>query len=215
MTYHSLHKFGHRLFLAYVLLCSAVGYAQETVRMRDVLASAPDSIFPLLTRNNRLDCIDFAENNMAAKVKNRVDETSELKVLTEHYLLFQISPVSRVEMMMLNDSIFCMVNTYSGPAEDSHVSFYDTSWKAVALPVPAPKTEEFWTAVTDSMAEKVESVWQLLADMRLVSVGLNAEERTLTLTLQTSFLPTKERETVQSYVQPLVYQWNGKEFHRR
>ena len=30
------------------------------VALRDAFANAPDNLFPLLTRNNRLDCIDLA-----------------------------------------------------------------------------------------------------------------------------------------------------------
>ena len=68
---------------------------QAQVRVKDLFASAPDSIFPLLTQNNRLDCIDFRENNMTARVKNRMDDVSELKELTDDYLLMQVSADSR------------------------------------------------------------------------------------------------------------------------
>ena len=69
--------------------------------MRDIYASAPDTIFPLLTKNNRLDQIDFRENNMKAEVKNRFDDRSELLVLTDRYLKLQLSERCLVEMKLL------------------------------------------------------------------------------------------------------------------
>ena len=51
-------------------------------KMRDVFATMPDSVLGLMTKNNRLDCIDFIENDMEAKVRNRglVDAWSQMRV---------------------------------------------------------------------------------------------------------------------------------------
>ena len=104
----------------FLFLAVSLSGLHAQTRMRDVFASAPDSVFPLLTRNNRLDCIDFVENKMPARVKNRLDEVVELQSLTDHYLCLRTSERSQVEMRLLSDSLFCLVNTYEGPAPDSH-----------------------------------------------------------------------------------------------
>ena len=44
----------------------------DSIRMRQVFAEMPDSILGILTKYNRLDCIDFIENNLPAKVENRL-----------------------------------------------------------------------------------------------------------------------------------------------
>ena len=46
------------IFSIIVFTISVTAWAQE-VKMRDIFAQAPDSIFPLMTKNNKLDCIDF------------------------------------------------------------------------------------------------------------------------------------------------------------
>ena len=99
--------------------------------MRDVFAQAPDSIFPLMTKNNRLDCIDFIENSMRARVKNKFDTYSELTALTNDYLCLQLSEKSTMEMKIFNDSLLCMVHTFQGPAADSEVRFYNVKWQPV------------------------------------------------------------------------------------
>ena len=114
------------VFFLLFLAVSLSGLRAQT-RMRDVFASAPDSVFPMLTRNNRLDCIDFIENKMPARVKNRLDDVVELLSLNEHYLCLRTSERSQVEMRLLSDSLLCLVNTYEGPAPDSHIRFFDLS----------------------------------------------------------------------------------------
>ena len=120
------------MFMKRIILLSLLGqmmclsmYSQ--VRMRDIFASAPDNVFPLLTRNNRLDCIDFIENKMPARVKNRLDNVVELLKLSDAYLQLRTSERSIVEMRLLSDSLMCLIHTYMGPAADSRVSFYDTT----------------------------------------------------------------------------------------
>ena len=73
-----------RIILLFILHASffTLHVMLAQTRIRDIYAEAPDSIFPLLTRNNRLDQIDFRENNMPAVVKNRFDSRCALLALT-------------------------------------------------------------------------------------------------------------------------------------
>ena len=98
------------------------------VRMRDVFAQLPDSILPLMTRNNRLDCIDFIENGMEARVKNKFNDQVVLEALTEDFLLIRTSESSNVEMKLMplgSDTLICVNRIYFGPTEDSDVRLYD------------------------------------------------------------------------------------------
>ena len=185
---------------------------QGQVRVKDLFASAPDSIFPLLTQNNRLDCIDFRENNMTARVKNRMDDVSELKELTDDYLLMQVSAHSTAELRLLSDSLFCLINTYLGPTADSRVRFFDTSWHPVAVALPQPRIEDFWQTVPDSVAQDARFARQSLQALTLLKVSAQAGEPILTFALQTAELAEKEKEVAQRYVQPLRFRWDGKAF---
>ena len=98
------------LFLLSVVCCQWSVVKAQT-RIRDIYASTPDSIFPLLTKNNRLDQIDFRENNMQAVVKNKFDDHSELLVLNDKYLKHQLSKHCVVEMRLLSDSTLASSST--------------------------------------------------------------------------------------------------------
>ena len=56
-----------RLYLIYILClcCWLGGRAQE---LRSLFVAMPDSVLPLLTKTNRMDCIDFLDSNMKAEV---------------------------------------------------------------------------------------------------------------------------------------------------
>ena len=89
------------LCLLFIVFLPSVVSAQTL--MREVFAQLPETILPLLTKNNRLDCIDFIENNMEARVKNKFDEQVILEALTDDYLRIQVSANLSVEIFWSNE----------------------------------------------------------------------------------------------------------------
>ena len=67
----------NRLFLLVISVACALGAA--AVEIKDVFSAMPDSVLPTLTRNNRLDMVDFIDSGMKAEVN---DVTSEKAPLT-------------------------------------------------------------------------------------------------------------------------------------
>jgi len=167
------------------------------VFIRDVYAEAPDSIFPLLTKNNRLDQIDFRENNMQAVVKNRFEDRCELLVLTDRYLKLQLSERSLVEMRLLSDSIFCMVQTYNGPAPDSHVRLFDTAWNELPLNIERPSVDDFLSEDIDTDARLA------LRALPLIKASLSESDDTITFELQTSELTKEQRQKVEGKIRQI------------
>ena len=203
------------LFLvAFAMNCSSYLWAQ--VRVRDVFAAAPDSIFPLLTQNNRLDCLDFMENNMPAKVKNRLDTYTEMTHLTPLYLRIEMTPRSTVQMRMLNEEgLFCLITTYKGPAADSNIQYFNAKWQPVALDAPVPDIQEFWDDVPDSLRQVAHFAQMSQADLPLMQMDANQEESpTLTITVQTSELAEEEQTTASQYTHSILYRWEEDHWER-
>ena len=164
------------------------------LRIRDIYAEAPDSIFPLLTKNNRLDQIDFRENNMKADGKNKFEDHSELLVLNDKYLKLQLSKHCLVEMRLLNDSTFCMVQTYNAPASDSQIRFFDTSWNELLQTVERPSVDEF-------LSEDVDiDVRLALKALPLIKASLSENNETVTFELQTSELTKEQKKKLEGKV---------------
>lgn len=203
-------------FLFFILQSSIfIGCATAQPLMRDVFAAMPDSVQPMVTKNNRLDCIDFIENNMEARVRNKADEFVTLEALTADYARFRTSDVSVMELKLLG-KVLCVVTTAqtgeegtSCRLEDSNIRFYTPEW----LPLQAhtfktPAVESFFTELTP----ETEAARRSLASFHPVKLQLSPEEVTLTATLQTSLLTTSEKEAVRDVLQPVVLRWNGTSF---
>ncbi len=210
-AYYNLYMMRRVLFFLLPLFALPI-HAQRKVK--DAFTNAPDSVFPLLTTNNKLDCVDLIENKREARVKNRMEQEVVMTELTDSYLRMEMSPRSVVEMKMLNDTTFCLIQTYMGPAPDSHISFYSQNWEPLDIHFDLPKVAEFWTSVPDSVARDAHFAQRSLEDITLVQICASAESDEITLTLQTSELAEKEKEIAQQYVQPLRYRWNGRRFER-
>lgn len=198
-----------RLFIFFVL-CSLCFTLSAQVLMRDVFIQMPDEMLPLVTRNNRLDCVDFIENGMQAKVKNRMDEYIELKQLTKDYLLLQTSEVGQVEMKLLSTSdstaVICMVETVKGPLADSYVSFYTQDWQpthAYDAQVQRPAVEAFFPVVADEHRLKVEDALAQLHDLALIEARLSADDNSITWTLALDLLTKDIKSVARECVKPV------------
>ena len=119
------------LFLLFFLLAAPSLMAQT---MRDILRQMPDTLVPLLTRNNLLDFPDYIDSQMKAELSNRLTGTSEMLQLTDDYTVIQTSPASTIQLKLLpkgKAKIICLVRTYfaNDSIGDSQFSFYTSEWK--------------------------------------------------------------------------------------
>ena len=177
----------------------------------------PDSVLGIMTKNNRLDCIDFIENDMEAKVRNRFDGFSVLKALTADYLDLQLTPNCRVEMKLLpaEDTLnyICVARTYSGPVTETKVALYAPDWNVLPEEkwIPFPAYADFWET-NDSVDKEEVSRLQHLQDMRFVTASLQPDDMRLTFVLQPGEVDKEEAERMKKVLRPVVYEWQGKRF---
>lgn len=127
--------------LAICLTITTITSAQDLL-MRDVFSSMPDTIFTYLTRNNRLDMIDFSESNMKAEIDNSLGGKSRLDTLTSNYLHLTLNESAIVEMKLLKSNrllddttktIVCMATTYSN--SETCIEFYTSKWHSISIPL--------------------------------------------------------------------------------
>lgn len=208
------------LFVVGVLLCCLSIQAQD---MKSLFIALPDSLSPMLTKVNREDFGDFLASNMKAEVKNRFGNTSEMLKLTDNYLKLKISKVSMAEMKLLplNDSVkvICVVHTFEGPASDSSISFYDTSWKRLPADkfLTLPVEDAFYkTPASELQADSLKNL-RARADMFLLKADLSETDNTLSFTYATpDYLDKKTAEEIKPYLvqEPLKYIWKEGHFVR-
>lgn len=209
-----------RLFcLLGCILFVSMGMAQS---MRQIFTSMPESIEPLLTKVNRADCVDFIDSNMKAVVKNRFDQDTELKVLTDNYLLLQLTDISTLEMRLLPlaDSVhvICMVNTVCASACDSDVRFFDAQWKELDAKkyFQLPKEEQFYVPI-DSMENEYREL-RSKADLYVKKVSLSQDSPVLFVEYTTpQYLNEEDSCSISTYLrkEPIAFEWTKDGFKEK
>lgn len=199
-----------RTALIVFLLALASGVSAQ-LRMRDIFAQLPDSVLPLTTRNNRLDCIDFIENGMEARVKNLFGDQVVLDFLTEDFMVLRTSEASCVEMKLFaegTDTLICVNRIYMGPVADSEVKVFDTSWSFVRT-VPRPDVARFVRSVgdiqpwTEEMADTMRMVRAEAEFLPLMRATLSSASPGIVWTLQTSEFSKDIKKVAEKYLQPV------------
>ena len=200
--------------IVYSLLLLLVALSQVSARtpMRQWLVSMPDSVMPLLTKNSRLDFIDFYDAKMEAVVTNRMDGSSRMNTLTDDFVQIRYTTSTDVAMKLLpvNDStdVLCMVTTVRAAVDDSRIAFFDAEWKPidVAQYFVEPRIEDFRST---QQSDSVARAWSKL-DVFFRTYRLCAESTELQCVLTAmDYLSKEDREEVAPYVrkEPLTYRW--------
>ena len=196
----------------FAIFCLLADSVSAQLRMRDVFALLPDSVLPLMTKNNRLDCIDFIENDMEARVKNLFDDKVVLDSLTDDFLSLSTSEGSYVEMKLFAegaDSFICVNRTYLGQAADSEVKIYDLSWnfvRRVARPDVREflKTSESIDSWTPEMADTLRVIRAEAEFLPLIKASLSPNTRQITWVLQKDEFSKNIKKAADKYLQPVV-----------
>lgn len=179
--------------------------------MRDVFASMPVELAPMVTRNNRLDCIDFIENDMEARVRNTIDEYVTLEALTKDYARFRTSPSGYMELKLMADSVLCVVRTVeagrdSMHIEDSRVAFFTPQWEPLATEqfFRMPELDAFVTKEIPALTQKEAQAIAALRYFCPMRVTLSAEDCSITVIPQLGDLEPELRDAARTIVREKV-----------
>ena len=115
-----------------ILLTGLVQLAAQAQDMREVFIDMPDSLQALLTRNNRMDMLDFLDSKMEAKVTNRLEGETVMDTLTADYLKITLTRNTVLEMKLIErgeEKVIAVLHTTAGPVKDSFLQFYTADWK--------------------------------------------------------------------------------------
>ena len=191
------------------VFCTAVS---AQLHMREVFAQLPDSVLPLMSKNNRLDCIDFIENGMEARVKNHFGDPVVLDSLTHDYLLLHTSESGYVEMRLLlkaSDTLLCVNRTYLGSVADSEVRVYDTLWRFVAV-VQRPDFAQFFKPSADDgqwQVEELDTLRMIRSEaetLPLMKASLSSVPNKVEWELQTAEFSKDLKKVASRYLQPVI-----------
>ncbi len=201
-----------KLVLTLVVLTSSLVVSAQ-VKMAEVFRTMPDSIVRLLTDNDRMDLLDFAESNMTARVTNRLDGKSTLNILTDDYLHLTVTTMSSLQMRLfpLNDGrqAVVVVKTVAGPAKDSVLKIYTSDWSEqleVEPHVTAPSLDAYWTKPFDEMTEEELQVVRQL-DPVLIQISLSAERNGILFQRSFGMLAKADQPQAEKLLRSIEVSW--------
>ena len=124
-----------KLMLALLLATTLNQASAQSVTIRDVFRQMPDSIMPYLSKNNRLDFIDFLDSGMKAEVKNQLGGTSQMTSLGADSLTIRMNPSLSTHLLLM-DSTVVMIETFTVDSiyGQSRVHYFTTAWQPIAVP---------------------------------------------------------------------------------
>ncbi len=203
-----------RIFLTTFAFISAINLLAQD--MRTIVKEMPDSILPLLTRNDRLDFIDYLDSNMKAEVNNRLGGKSEMTAITGDYTNIRTTATSDISLKLLphnGDSIICMVRTYSAEGSDSKVTFHTKEWKTLNSSdfISTPVTKDF-LVFPDSLTQEERLRLTSKLEVPLIKATLAAETSDITFTLTSPlYLNKDDRKAIEPYIRKsIVKKWNNR-----
>lgn len=141
------------LFLAGMLAAFQQVTAQ---RIENLYINMPDGLNPVLTKQNRLELIEYQKAGQDDSVTNRFGKPSHLLFLDtlQQSLAVRNTSGSTFEMKLikLTDSkpAIGIIRTVCAPVCQSTVEFYDTAWARLPLRFTMPRATEWIN--TDSIA---------------------------------------------------------------
>ncbi|MBR5673509.1 MAG: DUF3256 family protein [Muribaculaceae bacterium] len=202
-------------FLSILFLSLALLPLTGTARtIADFFASEPGNIFPLLTRTNRLDMVDYHKSGQTVAIANNLTGESRLLELDSTYIKVQTSGAKMVEMLMRTagkDTVITVIETVMTPVPDSRLTQWNVHWqrftsdRLFAMP-----------AIDDFIVKKMPQ--QLRADLQdamifpLIRLTFTGEKHD---TIEAShgleqFLASNEYQRFAAYLKPsLKYRFNG------
>lgn len=200
--------------VAFMLLGAGGAFAQLTASR--AFAEAPQSVFPLLDHNTRLDMIDYFNSGMTTASKNNMDGKSRITALTPNKMEISMTDASSYELALLptanGDSVIALITTVATPAPDSQMAIFSKDWsKNITNGIFTKPVLADW--LTDEGKDDISEVEGIVPFM-LVSYSYNPDSQQLEVTNNTAkFMSPELYELVApSLKKSMVFRWNGKKF---
>ena len=131
-----------RILLLSFLFVTTLSAMADTLTIRQLFIEMPDTVIPYLSRNSRLDFLDFMDSKMTAEVTNELGGKSVLTALGDDSLTVRLNDACTVDLLLLkavemvegSQDIICMVSTYRGAGEiqDCDVQYFTAKWRKLA-----------------------------------------------------------------------------------
>lgn len=204
-----------RRILSIIILSMALMPSTGIARtVADLFATEPGNIFPLLTRTNRLDMVDYYNSGQQVAVPNNLAGESRLLEMDSAYLKVQTSESRVVEMLIRQagkDTVITVIETVLTPVPDSRLTQWNVHWQRFTSEklFAMPGIDDF---IAVKMSRELRAELQAAMVFPLVQLTFKGENHgTIEATHGLDrFLVTEEFKRFAPYLKPSIsYRFDG------
>lgn len=202
-----------RSLITCLLLIAVVSLNAQNVRRMWV--SMPDSLCRYLNQNLRLELVELKEMGVKAEVKNLLGGESVLDTLTEDFLSVTASKGLTLQLRRLpaeQDSVYCLLSTWSGPAKYSIADIYSKDWQRVSTQRFDDLQTKDLTVRPDTMSTARYEELLRVPDPKMVWATLSPADNSLEVSLSVDLATKEERQALEVIVSKRNLKWDKKRF---
>ena len=208
------------VFLTAGTTCLGTEVAKDTLTAAEVFVNLPLKTLDILNRSTRMDMVDYyQEADSIYKAMNGMEGFSELKKLTKNYLDVSITPVTRMEIIILDPlpkkgPVAAVLYTVGGDgqAADTDMTFLDRNMKELPRKkyLEYPDITEFFDLADGKEKKEIEE----LVPFPTIEFTTIDETSSLKARLTVGeFMGKENYDKIKKYMKPgLSYRWNGKKY---
>lgn len=201
------------------LMMSVVLVSAKSADIKNLFVEMPDSIMPLLVKNNRLDMLDYMDIGMSAKVKNKLGGESEMTLLKDDMISISMTDVTEYDIKLFygKDSLvtIAVIETVCGGYCDSDVTFYNDKWQPLDKQklILMPLFNDFLDKKLMKQSKNKTAIDEMYYRMMMIDSAPKSDVITFTLTTTDTILDEEIRDSIFKTTS-INYRWNGKKFVR-
>ena len=180
----------------------------------DMFMSMPDSLFPYLTQEQRVELVKLkqVDTSTSAVLRSVFNCSVSLDSLEAACMTVNIDSTMTVEMARLatvsGDSLYCLLQTVSAPERETVASIYNKVWEKVS--------DVDWTDVPllnrpDTMSDKEFANRTSLIEFRMVEARLENAD-TIVLKLNVPMLSSEDKRLLQDILVQRRMRWDGEKY---
>jgi hypothetical protein len=190
-------------YLLGILVFLAVALSAQNIEK--LYVNMPDGLNPTITKQNRLELVEYYKANHGDTTQNRFGNKVRLLFYdsVQSCLIVKNTAQSTFEMKLFrvaSKPVIGIIQTVCSPLCQSNIQFYDTAWAPVPLQFTIPPVSE-WLDSKLIQSSDVDAQWIKNAlSVNFVTLSFSRTDESILAKNNTlQFLSDADRKTIQPY----------------
>lgn len=187
--------------------------------IEDKYVNMPDALNPTLTKQNRLELVEYYKAHQSDSIANKFGNQVyllSLDTLNERIVVKNTASTTfEMKVLNLEDStkVIGIIRTVCAPVCLSSVEFYDMKWNSIPIEFKMPEAVE-WLVEKNIPADKIDTLWvKNVLGISFISLSFSSENQLIVATNNTlDFLSDADRKIITPFItdKPILFKLKGR-----